>query len=103
VVWQLRPELELVRELWEDGEAGELLAIGYVGAKSGALVLTDRRLLWASRKAEPLTFPRDAIAGATAKRSLGATRLDVALRDGGAQRFDVVQPRERAEAVAAAL
>jgi hypothetical protein len=103
VVWQLRRELELARELWQDGEAGELLAIGYVGGTHGAIVLTDRRLLWASRKAEPLTFARDAIAGATAKRSLGATRLDVALRDGGAQRFDVVQPRGRAEALAAAL
>jgi len=99
----LRRELDLDRALWEEGERGELLATGYLGAKAGALVLTDRRLLWASRKAGPLLWDRAAIASATAKRSFGATRVDLALRDGGSHRFDAVQPRERAEALAAAL
>jgi hypothetical protein len=97
---QLQRELELIRALWEEGERGELLATGYVGARHGALVLTDRRLLWASRKAEPLVWERAAIAAITAKRSLGATRVDITLRDGGTHRFDIVQPRERAEALA---
>jgi hypothetical protein len=96
---QLERELELLRPLWQDGERGELLAHGYVGAKRGALVVTDRRLLWASRKAEPLVWERAAIASISGKRSFGMTRVDIALRDGGSHRFDGVEPRERAEAL----
>jgi hypothetical protein len=103
ITWQLKRELELVRDLWREREAGELLALGFVGGKRGALVLTDDRLLWASRKADPVVLERAAIAGVTAKRVLGVIRLDLALDGGGAQRFDAVEPRERAEALAAAL
>jgi hypothetical protein len=101
VASRLVRELELVRGLWQDGERGELLATGYVGAKAGALVLTDRRLLWASRKAEPLVWERAAIASIAARKSFRMTRLDLALRDGGRHRFDAAEPRERAEALAA--
>jgi hypothetical protein len=100
---QLRRELKLIHGLWSDGERGELLASGYIGAKRGALVLTDRRLLWASRKADPLVWNRAAIASISAKRSFGLTRVDLALHDGGSHRFDGVDPRERAEALVAAL
>jgi hypothetical protein len=100
---QLRRELELVAELWDDDEQGRVLAIGFIGAKRGALVLTDRRLLWASRKAEPIAIERSTIVAAELSRKLGTTRLDLTLSGGATQRFDAVDSRERAEAIRDAL
>ena len=46
---------------------------------------------------------RAEIDGAEATRGLILTRIDVDLRDGRHERFDAIEPRDRAEAAVAAL
>jgi hypothetical protein len=96
-------ELALARERWLPGERGELLARADVGFRSGALLLSDRRLLWVCRKADPIAVARADVAGAECKRSIGLTRLELALSGGGELTFEAVQPRERAELLRSAL
>jgi hypothetical protein len=46
---------------------------------------------------------RAEIDGAEAKRGLILTRIDVPFRDGRHERFDAIEPRDRAKAAGAAL
>ena len=101
--WPIRHDLEAVRELWEDGELGLALAIGIVGSRRGALVVTDRRLLWVSRKAEPIVLDRAELAAGELKRRLTLTRIELTLAGGAQHRIDAVEPADRAAEILAAL
>ena len=103
ITWHIRHDLELVRELWEEGERGLELAIGIVGSRRGALVVTDRRLLWVSRKADPIAIGRADVAAGELGRRLGLTRLELTLTGGETRRIDAIEPSDRAALILAAL
>ena len=103
LAWLVRRDVETLQALWEDGEEVRVLALAFAGGRRGAVVLTDRRLLWGSRKADPIAIPCHAVSAVELHRRLGAQRLDLTLADGTLQRFDGVEPRDRAVAIRDAL
>src|SRR5918992_3720461 len=65
--------------------------------------LTERAAGLSSTCSGSPEIDRAEIDGAEATRGLILTRIDVDLRDGRHERFDAIEPRDRAEAAVAAL
>jgi hypothetical protein len=99
----LRDRLDLVRPLLDDGER----AVAYAGAMrnvtSGALVVTDRRIVWAAKKGAPVEIDRAEIGDARIRRGLVVTDIRLDLDDGREEHFHAIEPRDRAAAIAGAL
>lgn len=95
--------LDRVRELLLDGERPVAFAPAARGLKLGALVVTDRRVLWVARKGEPFVVARDDVRGAAVTRGRMGTTLELEFADAPGLRLDAIDPGERAELIVAAL
>lgn len=100
---RLRDRLESARPLIADGERPTAYAGAMLNTTSGVLVVTDRRLLWVPRKGAAIEIDRAEIKRAEATRGRILTRISLDLSDGRQQRFDAIEPRDRAAMVVAAL
>lgn len=100
---RLRDRLESVRPMIADGERPTAYAGAMLNTTSGVLVVTDRRLLWVPRKGGPIEIDRAEIKGAEVTRGRILTRISLDLSDGRQQRFDAIEPRDRAATLVAAL
>lgn len=104
--WTVRDELDLPPELLADDEQPRLIAEADRGARTGLLVLTDRRVLFVYeglRKEEFLQFPLAEIRGAEGGGGfIGSGKLRLEL-EGDALRFTGVVPKGRAAEFVAAL
>ena len=96
-------QLERVRELLLDDERPTAFALAARGVKLGALVVTDRRLLWAGRKGEPFVVARDDVRAAVVTHGRMTTTLELELADAPNLRLDAVDPGARADLIVAAL
>jgi hypothetical protein len=103
MLWEVRRAFAPLRARWRDGERGELFARADFQLRTGALVLTDLRLLWGSGKADPIVLERREVVRAETKRVLGIRSLELALPGGGELEFDDIAPRERLEKIRAVL
>jgi hypothetical protein len=103
VFLSLRDRLEPVRPLLADGERIVTYAGAMRNTTTGALLVTDRRLLWVAGKGSPFEIDRAEIDGAEATRGLIFTRVDLELRGGRRERFEAIDPRDRADDIVAAL
>jgi hypothetical protein len=99
----IRRQLARARELIRDGERPTAFAGALRGARRGALLVTDQRLLWVAAKGELISIDRRLIKAVEPERKLIVTRLDVSMTDGGIERFDAIEPRHRAALIAGAL
>jgi hypothetical protein len=101
--WEVGDELEMLPEALQPGELPQTLARGAKGSSGGLIVLTDRRLLFVSRRSgdnEIVELPRDRLDGAEARSGLlGNAKLRVAF-EGDRIEFKGVEPKERAEEIA---
>ena len=115
VVW---PLLEPIRELLQAGEEVERLDVGYLGWRTGALVLTDRQLLWVNAKRPARVHARASVLAATASErgelevaTPGAKERFTFERDGAAADFaaalseplEGIEPPDALEAAAREL
>ena len=104
--WDVMEELDVLPGTLEPGEQPQAMAHAGLGGKSGPVVLTDRRLLFVSRKPtdeEFVELPRAKLGGAEAGSNLlGATRLRVD-HDGTRVDFKAIETKERAGEIAALL
>jgi len=96
-------QLERVRQLLLEGERPNAFNIALRGSRIGVLVVTDRRVLWAGRKGEPLTIARGDIRGVELTKRRVGMRLELELEGATSERFDAVDPAERAQRIVAAL
>lgn len=99
----VRRQLARARKLIREGERPMAFAVAIRGATRGALLATDQRLLWVAAKGEPISIDRELIEAAQPVRRLPVTRLDVSLAGGESERFDAIEPRDRAALIAGAL
>jgi hypothetical protein len=102
-LWEVSDELDVLPDALHPGEVPRTLARGARGAKSGLLVLTDRRLLFLSKKPTGEDFvelPLADLDRAEARSSLlGGTKLRVAY-EGDRIEFKGIEPKERAGEIA---
>ena len=96
-------QLERVRALLLDGERPEAFACALRGSRLGALVVTDRRVLWAGRKAAPIVIERGDVRATRVTPRRIATSLEIEIECGDDVRFDAVEPAARAALIVAAL
>ena len=101
--WEVLEELDVLPSTLEPGEVPKSMARGARGGKSGLLVLTDRRLIFLSKKPtgeEFVELPLAQLSGAEASSSLlGNTKLRVAF-EGDRVEFKGIEPKERAGEIA---
>lgn len=71
--------------------------------KLGALVVSDRRVLWSSKPGKVVAVDRADVVAVTLIEAGGGGRVELRLTGGRRERFDVIAPEGRAAAVAAAL
>ncbi len=96
--------LERVRDLLAPDERPLAFTRALRGTRVGALVVTDRRLLWVGRRAEPLEVERASIrAVRTRDRRFKVTELELDHGDGATLRFDSIEPPARAALIVDAL
>jgi hypothetical protein len=103
VAHTIRKQLARARKLIRDGERPTAFAAALRGAKRGALLVTDQRVLWVAAKGEPISIDRDLIEAVEPVRKLIVTRLDLRLAGGESERFDAIEPRDRAALIVGAL
>lgn len=96
-------QLERVRELLLDGERPVAFTCAVRGSRLGALVVTDRRVLWAGKKAGPIVIERDALRGTRVTPRRMATSLELEIAGDDDVRFDAVEPAARTLLIVAAL
>lgn len=96
-------QLERVRELLLDGERPAAFTLACRGTRLGALVVTDRRVLWASKKGEPIVIERERISGVQRSKRFTVISLELELHGGEKERFDAVEPPARAGLILTAL
>ncbi len=101
--WGAGKQIERVKELMHEDERAHFVALAQRVLRVGLLVVTEERLLWASRKGEPLVAERAAIVHTASTPLRIGARLDLALESGLNERFDGIEPSERAVEIAAAL
>jgi hypothetical protein len=99
----LRDRLDTVRPLLHEGERAATYAGAVRRTSSGVLIVTDRRLLWVPKKGGPTEIDRAEITAAKASRKLILTHVALVLTGGRFERFDAIEPRDRAEAIVEAL
>jgi len=99
----IRRQLARARKLIRDGERPTAFAGALRGVTRGALLVTDQRLLWVAAKGEPISIDRELIEAVEPERKLIVTRLDVSMTDGETERFDAIEPRDRAALIVGAL
>jgi hypothetical protein len=99
----IRGQLARARKLIREGEHPMAFAVALRGTTRGALLVTDQRLFWVAAKGEPISMDRALIEAVEPVRKLIVTRLDVSLTDGESERFDAIEPRDRATLIAGAL
>jgi zinc protease len=104
--WEVGEELDVLPSTLQPGETPRSLARGARGSKSGLIVLTDRRLIFLSKRPTAEDFvelPLSDVDGAEARSNLlGNAKLRVAF-EGDRIEFKGVEPKERAEEIADAL
>ena len=102
-VWEVGSELDVLPGALHPGEVPRAMARGARGMKSGLLVLTDRRLIFLSKKPTGEDFvelPLSGLESAEARSSLlGGTKLRVAY-EGDRIEFKGIEPKERAGEIA---
>ena len=100
---ELRATLDRVRMLLRPDERPLVLAAASHGIRTGALVLTDRRLLWVRKKGDPLLYERGSMDAARVRKSIGGAELELEFAGGGKEQFYGIRSRERADRIAAAV
>jgi hypothetical protein len=101
----IEKQLKRLRGVLADDERPVAFAFAMRATKIGALLVTDRRVLWAAKKGEPISIELERVVGTTesSARYADTAVLEIELSDGDLLRLDSILPPERAGLIVAAL